>query len=221
MFDFYRNFRSFLNVYRYANQEQLIADLGEKIIRPAELKVLDIQGSNLAHGANSRSISKPPENGDEPQAPTRSADEPRQHAPPRCAQPDRRRLYDACRHQAVIDVSSYRVTRRFMVPIQGDVRQVRLAEQPDRRRPSGKRHRDRSPTGAVGRRGVRMGFWRVDYFGKVPSTLGTVSAADESRNRQGRSGVHITPARRTSGRDEIVVLEKSSDKSPDRSRSRV
>jgi hypothetical protein len=27
MFDFYRNFRSFLNVHRYASQEQLIADL--------------------------------------------------------------------------------------------------------------------------------------------------------------------------------------------------
>jgi pentapeptide repeat protein len=45
MFDFYRNFRSFLNVHRYASQEQLIADLGEKVIRPAELKVLDLQGS--------------------------------------------------------------------------------------------------------------------------------------------------------------------------------
>src|SRR5215813_4328223 len=45
MFDFYRNFRSFLNVHRYASQEQLIADLGAKVIRPAELKVLDLQGS--------------------------------------------------------------------------------------------------------------------------------------------------------------------------------
>ena len=45
MFDFYRNFRSFLNVHRYASQEQLIADLGEKVIRPAELKVLDLQRS--------------------------------------------------------------------------------------------------------------------------------------------------------------------------------
>jgi uncharacterized protein YjbI with pentapeptide repeats len=45
MFDFYRHFRSFLNVHRYASQEQLIADLGEKVIRPAELKVLDLQGS--------------------------------------------------------------------------------------------------------------------------------------------------------------------------------
>jgi hypothetical protein len=51
MFDFYRNFRSFLNVHRYASPEQLIADLGEKVIRPAELKVLDLQGSTLAHGA--------------------------------------------------------------------------------------------------------------------------------------------------------------------------
>ena len=45
MFDFYRNFRSFLNVHRYASQEQLIADLGEKVIRPAELKILELQGS--------------------------------------------------------------------------------------------------------------------------------------------------------------------------------
>jgi uncharacterized protein YjbI with pentapeptide repeats len=45
MFDFYRNFQSFLNVHRYASQEQLIADLGDKVIRPAELKVLDLQGS--------------------------------------------------------------------------------------------------------------------------------------------------------------------------------
>jgi uncharacterized protein YjbI with pentapeptide repeats len=45
MFDFYRNFRSFLNVHRYASPEQLIADLGEKVIRPAELKILDLRGS--------------------------------------------------------------------------------------------------------------------------------------------------------------------------------
>ena len=45
MFDFYRKFRSFLHVHRYASQEQLIADLGEKVIRPAELKVRDLRGS--------------------------------------------------------------------------------------------------------------------------------------------------------------------------------
>jgi hypothetical protein len=41
MFDFYRNFRSFLNVPRYASPEQLIPELGEKVIRPAELKALE------------------------------------------------------------------------------------------------------------------------------------------------------------------------------------
>ena len=46
MFDFYRNRPSFLNVHRYASQEQLIADLGEKVIRPAERKVLDLRGSS-------------------------------------------------------------------------------------------------------------------------------------------------------------------------------
>ena len=45
MFDFYRNFRSFLKVHPYASQGQLLADLGEKVIRPAERKVLDLRGS--------------------------------------------------------------------------------------------------------------------------------------------------------------------------------
>jgi uncharacterized protein YjbI with pentapeptide repeats len=45
MFDFYRNRPSFLPVHRYVSQEQLLADLGEKVIRPAELKVLDLRGS--------------------------------------------------------------------------------------------------------------------------------------------------------------------------------
>jgi hypothetical protein len=43
MFDFYRNRPSFLTVYRYADQEQLLADLGEKVIRPAEQKVLELR----------------------------------------------------------------------------------------------------------------------------------------------------------------------------------
>src|SRR4030095_8126502 len=45
MFDFYRNRPSFLPVHRYVSQEQLLADLGKKVIRPAELKVLDLRGS--------------------------------------------------------------------------------------------------------------------------------------------------------------------------------
>ena len=45
MFDFYRNRPSFLTVHRYASQKQLLADLGEKVIRPAELKVLELRGS--------------------------------------------------------------------------------------------------------------------------------------------------------------------------------
>jgi uncharacterized protein YjbI with pentapeptide repeats len=36
MFDFFRNFRSFLKVHHYNNQQQLIADLGEQVIDPAE-----------------------------------------------------------------------------------------------------------------------------------------------------------------------------------------
>ena len=44
MFDFYRNRPSFLTVHRYADQEQLLAELGDKVIRPAELKVLELRG---------------------------------------------------------------------------------------------------------------------------------------------------------------------------------
>jgi len=44
MFDFYRNSRSFLTVHRYIDQEQLLADLGDKVIRPAELKVRELRG---------------------------------------------------------------------------------------------------------------------------------------------------------------------------------
>ena len=46
MFDFYGNRPSFLTVYRYADQRQLLAHLSEKVIRPAELKVSDLRGSN-------------------------------------------------------------------------------------------------------------------------------------------------------------------------------
>jgi hypothetical protein len=44
MFDFYRHQPSFLTVHRYTSQAQLLADLGEKVIRPAELKVLELRG---------------------------------------------------------------------------------------------------------------------------------------------------------------------------------
>jgi Pentapeptide repeats (8 copies) len=46
MFDFYRHRPSFLTVYRYAAQEQLLADLGDKVIRPAELKVRELSRFN-------------------------------------------------------------------------------------------------------------------------------------------------------------------------------
>jgi hypothetical protein len=36
MFDFFRNFQSFLKVHHYNNQQQLIADLDERVIDPAE-----------------------------------------------------------------------------------------------------------------------------------------------------------------------------------------
>jgi hypothetical protein len=42
MFDFYWGRPSFLKVHRYASQEQLIADLGEKVITPAEAKAEEL-----------------------------------------------------------------------------------------------------------------------------------------------------------------------------------
>jgi hypothetical protein len=45
MFDFYRKYPWFLQIHRYVSPEQLIAELGEKVIRPAELKVLDLRSS--------------------------------------------------------------------------------------------------------------------------------------------------------------------------------
>ena len=36
---------SFLPVHHYDSQDQLLADLGEKVIRPAERKVLELRGS--------------------------------------------------------------------------------------------------------------------------------------------------------------------------------
>jgi hypothetical protein len=43
MFDFYRHRTSFLKVHRYADQEQLLADLDDKVILPAELKVQELR----------------------------------------------------------------------------------------------------------------------------------------------------------------------------------
>ena len=43
MFDFYRNRPSFLTVHRYTDQEQLLADLRDKVIGPAEQKVRELR----------------------------------------------------------------------------------------------------------------------------------------------------------------------------------
>ena len=51
MFDFYRNFRSFLKVHPYASQEQLIADLGEKVHPPRRTQGLGPSRFKLMHGA--------------------------------------------------------------------------------------------------------------------------------------------------------------------------
>ena len=62
-----------------------------------------------------------------------------------------------------------------------------------------------------------MLLWRVDYFGKVLSTLGTISASDERSAIDKAAAVfHITPARRSKlVVTKIVVLPKSPNKSPE------
>jgi hypothetical protein len=43
MFDFFRNFSWFLKVHRYDAPEQLLADLNERVIGPAETKVAQLR----------------------------------------------------------------------------------------------------------------------------------------------------------------------------------
>jgi hypothetical protein len=47
MFDFYHDMSRFLKVHRHDNQEQLIADLGERVILPAETKVRQLRHVRL------------------------------------------------------------------------------------------------------------------------------------------------------------------------------
>jgi hypothetical protein len=44
MFDFFRDYRCMLEPYRYASLEQLMADLSERVIVPAEAKALELRG---------------------------------------------------------------------------------------------------------------------------------------------------------------------------------
>jgi uncharacterized protein YjbI with pentapeptide repeats len=44
MFDYYRPYPWFLKTYRYATTHQLITDLNERVIRPAEIKVQELRG---------------------------------------------------------------------------------------------------------------------------------------------------------------------------------
>ena len=44
MFDFFRRYPCVLKAHRYDTREQLIANLGDRVIRPAEAKVLELRG---------------------------------------------------------------------------------------------------------------------------------------------------------------------------------
>jgi hypothetical protein len=45
MFDFFRRYPWFLETHRYDSQEQLISDLSQRVIHPAEAKVLELLGA--------------------------------------------------------------------------------------------------------------------------------------------------------------------------------
>jgi hypothetical protein len=63
-----------------------------------------------------------------------------------------------------------------------------------------------------------MLLWRVDYFGKVLSKLGTISASDEKSAIDKAAAVfHITPARRSKlVVTKIIVPIKAQTKAPNR-----
>jgi hypothetical protein len=50
MFDFFRRYPWVLMAHRYESQQQLIADLGDHVIRPAEAKVLEFRGPHPLRG---------------------------------------------------------------------------------------------------------------------------------------------------------------------------
>jgi hypothetical protein len=43
MFDFYRPYQWFLPAHRYSEPRQLLVDLGDRVIRPAEAKALELR----------------------------------------------------------------------------------------------------------------------------------------------------------------------------------
>ena len=47
MFDFYRGRSSFLQVHRYNTPAQLLADLSDRVIRPAEAKLLELRAAMI------------------------------------------------------------------------------------------------------------------------------------------------------------------------------
>jgi hypothetical protein len=53
MFDHFRHRPSFLKVHRYTDQKQLLADLGDKVIRPAEDKARELRGSTYTKSLKS------------------------------------------------------------------------------------------------------------------------------------------------------------------------
>jgi hypothetical protein len=54
MFDFYRGRPSFLPVHRYDTPAQLLADLGDRVIGPAEAKVPELRATTVAPPLNRR-----------------------------------------------------------------------------------------------------------------------------------------------------------------------
>jgi uncharacterized protein YjbI with pentapeptide repeats len=58
MFDFYRGYRSFLPVHRYDTPAQLLAVLGDRVIKPSEAKALELRATTVATSLNLQSNSR-------------------------------------------------------------------------------------------------------------------------------------------------------------------
>ena len=60
MFDFFKEFRSFLKAYRYRNPAQLLANLDKRVIAPPEAKVAKRRASAKLASARQRPSGRPP-----------------------------------------------------------------------------------------------------------------------------------------------------------------
>ena len=61
MFDFYRDFRSFLPVHRYDTPAELLSELSDRVIEPSEAKALEVRAPAVATSLNLERDSRDPQ----------------------------------------------------------------------------------------------------------------------------------------------------------------